>query len=145
MSRLSSYSTDGVSAENIYGSKVELLERVATETDPVEVVVSSLSRWGIQVADRFEGLALLQERSGSLTVLSPREFTLIGWLWSGVFESEEDVWLEGIAGKKHSAAVAARSREIPIGPTPKLSTRDVQWIWDQREAYGWGRIDLSRN
>ncbi|OZB80112.1 MAG: hypothetical protein B7X41_18460, partial [Microbacterium sp. 14-71-5] len=70
----------GVSAENIYNSKAELLTRVATETDPVEVVVTSLSRWGVQVADRIEGLALLQERSGSLTVLGPTEFTLIGWL-----------------------------------------------------------------
>ncbi|WP_292719043.1 hypothetical protein [Microbacterium sp. 13-71-7] len=128
----------GVSAENIYNSKAELLTRVATETDPVEVVVTSLSRWGVQVADRIEGLALLQERSGSLTVLGPTEFTLIGWLWLGVFDSEEDVWLEGIAGKKRGAATAARSREIPIGPTPKLSQADVDWIWTRREEDNWG-------
>lgn len=128
----------GVATENIYESKAELLERVESEADPVEVVVSSLSRWGTQFKDKREGLQTLQERSGSLTVLGPQEFTLTGWLWLSVFASEEEVWLEGSAGKKRAAADAARSRGVPIGPTPKLSQADVDWIWAKREQDNWG-------
>lgn len=128
----------GVDAENIYDSKAELLERLESEADPVEVVVSSLSRWGTQFKEKREGLQTLQERSGSLTVLGPQEFTLTGWLWLGVFASEEETWLEGSAGKKRAAADAARSRGVPIGPTPKLSSRDVEWIWARREEENWG-------
>ena len=128
----------GVAAGNIYDSKTELLERVESETDPVEVVVSSLSRWGTQIKDKIEGLQILQERSSSLKVLGPQEFTLTGRLWLGVFASEEEAWLEGSAGKKRAAADAARSREIPIGPTPKLSQADVDWIWARREQDNWG-------
>lgn len=128
----------GVATENIYESKAELLERVESEADPVEVVVSSLSRWGTQFKDKREGLQTLQGRSGSLTVLGPQEFTLAGWLWLGVFASEEEVWLEGSAGKKRAAADAARSRGVPIGPTPKLSQADVDWIWAKREQDNWG-------
>lgn len=128
----------GVAAENIYESKAELLERVESELGRVEVVVSSLSRWGTQIKDKREGLQILQERAGSLTVLAPQEFTLTGWLWLGVFASEEEAWLEGSAGKKRAAADAARSRGIPIGPTPKLSQADVDWIWERREQDNWG-------
>ncbi len=66
----------GVAPENIYDSKVELLERVESEADPVEVVVSSLSRWGTQFKDKREGIEILQARSGSLTVLTPPRSSL---------------------------------------------------------------------
>lgn len=128
----------GVPAESIYESKAELVERVASEADPVEVVVSQMAQWGTLLRDRLEGLVLLQERSGSLTVLGPRVCTLTGAIWLGVLASEEDVWLEVRAGKKRDAAAAARSREIPIGPTPKLSQADVDWIWARREEGKWG-------
>lgn len=128
----------GVAPEDIYDSKAVLLERVESEAVPVEVVVSSLSRWGTQFKDKRDGVETLQEHSGSLTVLTPQEFTLTGWLWLGVFASEEETWLEGSAGKKKAAADAARSREIPIGPTPKLSQADVDWIWARREQDNWG-------
>lgn len=48
-----------------------MLARVESETDPVEVVVSSLSRRGTQFKDKREGIEILQARSVSLTVLAP--------------------------------------------------------------------------
>jgi DNA invertase Pin-like site-specific DNA recombinase len=134
----------GVAVENIYGSDDELLDRVRSVEGPVEVVVTSLSGWGRNFTDLLVLLSTLVEHEGAITVLGPERLTLSKYQWYAVMANIVDLQLEDIAEKKRDAAAAARERKVPIGPTPKLSTRDVQWIWEQAESNGWGPNRLAK-
>lgn len=128
----------GVPAGNIHRSDDELLEKVRQSAEPVEVVVGSLAGWGRNFTGLLVWLKLLEESEASITVLAPQRLTLSKDEWFAVMANIVDLQLEGIAERKQDATAAARSREIPIGPTPKLSQADVDWIWEKREQDNWG-------
>ncbi|MEU4014233.1 hypothetical protein AB0E56_03115 [Microbacterium sp. NPDC028030] len=128
----------GVAPGDIHQSGDELLNKVRLSAQPVEVVVGSLAGWGRDFTGLLVWLKLLEESAASITVLAPQRLTLSKDEWFAVMANIVDLQLEGIAERKQDAAAAARSREIPIGPTPKLSQADVDWIWEKREQDNWG-------
>lgn len=128
----------GVAAGDIHRSDDELLEKVRLSGEPVEVVVGSLAGWGRNFTGLLVWLKLLEESEVSITVLAPQRLTLSKDEWFAVMANIVDLQLEGIAERKQDAAAAARSREVPLGPTPKLSQADVDWIWERREQDNWG-------
>lgn len=135
----------GVDAENIHQSVEALLaamllalEDEATLDEEIEIVVSSLARLGTKIADLLQRLDAINFGHATLTVLSPVSQTQSVQEWHATVRNIADMFLEDIAEKKSEAAAAARGRGVPIGPTPKLSQADVDWIWQRREADGWG-------
>lgn len=135
----------GVAAENIHQSVEAVLtemllalEDEAALDEEIEIVVSSLSRLGTNVGDLLQRLTTIKFDDANLTVLSPEFQTQSIQEWRATVLNIAEMFLEDIAEKKHDAASAARSREIPIGPTPKLSQADVDWIWARREEDDWG-------
>ncbi|MDQ1175413.1 hypothetical protein [Microbacterium sp. SORGH_AS_0421] len=128
----------GVAAGNIHQSGDELLAEARLSTEPVEVVVGSLAGWGRNLTGLGVWLRSLEGIEASITILAPQRLTLSKSDWFAVIENIVDLRLEGIAERKQDAAAAARSREIPVGPTPKLSQADVDWVWERREQDNWG-------
>ncbi|EYT60880.1 helix-turn-helix domain-containing protein [Microbacterium sp. UCD-TDU] len=141
----------GVAAENIHQSvEAVLTEMVLALNDEaalggeIEIVVSSLSRLGPKIRDLLEKLDAINFGEAKLTVLGPEYQSQSIQQWRITVRNIADMFFEDIAEKKKDAAAAARERKVPIGPTPKLSTRDVEWIWEQAESSGWGPNRLAK-
>lgn len=139
----------GVSEAHIFSSKAELLERLEKENGAAEVVVTSLERWSRSPKEAIDSLRELNEHSASLTSLREglREATadsfgrkLLLQLLLSVGEMEQ----EQNAVKKRDSLAALRKRGTPLGPKPKLSQRDVDWIKERYDVFGWGAQRISK-
>ncbi|WP_179019847.1 hypothetical protein [Paenarthrobacter nitroguajacolicus] len=135
----------GVAAERVHQSVeavlTEMLLALDGETaldEEIEIVVSSLARLGPKIRDLLQKLDAINFGEAKLTVLGPEYQSQSIQEWRITVRNIADMFLEDIAEKKSDAAAAARGRGVPIGPTPKLSQADVDWIWERREADGWG-------
>lgn len=135
----------GVAAENIHQSVEAVLSEMLLVLDDeaalgeeIEIVVSSLARLGPKIRDLLQKLDAINFGDATLTVLGPEYQSQSIQEWWITVRNIADMFLEDIAEKKSDAAAAARGRGVPLGPTPKLSQADVDWIWERREADGWG-------
>ncbi|MGO2141460.1 MAG: recombinase family protein [Leucobacter sp.] len=139
----------GVPEGNIYDSRAELWERLAEAKDSVEVVAASLDRWAESPEDALDSLKRLNEHGASLTLLregitgaTPSNF--YGKALLQILLSVEEMKQETIAVKKRNSLLAARKRGTPIGPAPMLSQRDVDWIKERYEVFGWGAHRIAK-
>lgn len=135
----------GVAAESIHQSVEAVLTEMLLGLDDeallgeeIEIVVSSLARLGPKITNLLQRLNTISFGDATLTVLGPEYQSQSVQGWQITVRNIADMFLEDIADKKSEAAAAARGRGVPIGPTPKLSQADVDWIWERREVDGWG-------
>jgi len=135
----------GVAADNIHQSVEGVLTEMLLSLDDeaalggeIEIVVGSLAGLGPKISDLLQMLNAINFGEANLTVLRPEYQTQSIQEWRVTVMNIADMFLEDIAEKKKNAAAAARERKVPIGPTPKLSQADVDWIWARREQDNWG-------
>lgn len=140
---------NGVPEGSIYDSSAALWERLATDPNATEVVAVSLDRWAESAEDALGSLKQLNEHGASLTLLregisgaTPSNF--FGKALIQILLSVEEMKQEVSAVKKRNSLLAARKRGTPIGPAPMLSQRDVDWIVERYEVFGWGAHRIAK-
>lgn len=144
------YIDRGVSGKkNAHGERMAaLLKEVEESSEEIEVVVTKLDRWGRNPLEMEEGINRLTEMNASFTSLAEgitraNSNNSIGMLIIRIFSAVAAMERERIAERTREALAAARRRGVPIGPTPKLSSKDIQWI-KQKHEDGWGAQRISK-
>lgn len=141
----------GTSGKNNARSEVmmKLMDFVEAEPKSVEVVVSKLDRWGRNHRDVEDGIIALSKVGGSFTSLSEginqaTPDNIVGMLVIRIMGAISQMERERIAERTSESLDALRKRGVPLGPPPKLTSRDVEWIKDKHELEGWGAQRIAK-
>jgi len=126
-----------------------LMSAVEAHEGEVEVVVSRLDRWGRDPEDTIEKLKELHGLNGCLTslgenVLRATPENAAGMMVIRIFLAVAAMERERIAERTREALAALRKRGVPLGPPPKLSSKDVEWIKEKHEVLGWGAQRIAK-
>ncbi|HJB64627.1 MAG TPA: recombinase family protein [Candidatus Microbacterium pullistercoris] len=127
----------------------KLMAFVSEHPTQVEVVVSKLDRWGRDPEDTIEKIKELHKIDGCLTslaesVLRATPDNAAGMLLIRILLAVAAMERERIAERTRDSLEALRKRGVPLGPPPKLTSRDVEWIKERHEVYGWGAQRIAK-
>ncbi|MFV4914358.1 recombinase family protein [Microbacterium lacticum] len=135
---------------NTHSEKMGKLMAFVEEHDgQVEVVVSKLDRRGRDPEDTIAKIKELDKIGGCLTslaesVLRATPENAAGMLLIRILLAVAAMERERIAERTRESLEALRRRGVPLGPTPKLSSRDVEWIKERHELFGWGAQRITK-
>lgn len=127
----------------------KLLSFVEAQDGTVEVVVSKLDRWGRDPEDVVEGIKKLERIGGCFTSLAEgismvTPNSSIGMLIIRIMGAIAAMERERIAERTRDSLAELRKRGVPLGPPPKLTSKDVAWIKEQHEVFGLGAQRITK-
>jgi DNA invertase Pin-like site-specific DNA recombinase len=136
--------------KNAYSKKMaQLMAAVKSHDGKVEVAVAKLDRWGREPEETIALLKQFDTIDGCLTSLAdgismvtPKNGfgMLIIRIMLAVAAQERD----RLAERTREGLAAEAARGTPLGPPPKLSSRDVAWIREKHEVEGWGSQRIKK-
>ncbi|UCR88077.1 recombinase family protein [Mycetocola spongiae] len=129
---------------NAHSKKMnQLMAAVRAHEGKVEVVMAKLDRWGREPEETIALLKQLEPISGCLTSLADGVSMVtpkhsVGMLIIRVMLAVAAQERDRIAERTREGLAAEAARGTPLGPPPKLTSKDVAWIREKHEKDRWG-------
>lgn len=136
--------------ENAYSKTMaNLMDFVKNSESTVEVVVTKLDRWGRDPEDMVGKLKEVSKIGGCLTSLAENIAMVtpdspVGMLIIRIMLAVAAMERDRLAERTREALGALKKRGVPLGPPPKLTSKDVAWIKEQHEVFGLGAQRITK-
>jgi putative DNA-invertase from lambdoid prophage Rac len=126
-----------------------LLRAVKQEEEEVEVVVAYLDRWGRDPEEAITGVKLLTSMNASFTSLKEhvhcaRSDNDTGMLTLRILAAVAGWEKARIQDRTRMALADLKRQNVPLGPSPKLTTADCDWIKQRHFQDGWGYQRIAK-